>query len=81
MLGEVHDIAHEFPEYHDRIEALLKNDPAFAALLESHDNVDARIRELEEKGQPVADETMEDLKKERALAKDRIYDILRHAAD
>ena len=40
MLGEVHDIAHEFPEYHDRIESLLKNDPAFAALLEAHDKVD-----------------------------------------
>jgi len=80
MLGEVHDIAHEFPEYHERIESLLKNDPAFAALLQTHDNVDARIRELEEQGQPVADETMEDLKKERALAKDKIYDILRHAS-
>ena len=81
MLGEVHDITHEFPEYHDRIEALLNSDPKFTALMEAHDNVDARIRELEEKGQPVADETMEDLKKERALAKDKIYEILRHASD
>lgn len=81
MLGEVHDIAHEFPEYHEQIEALLKNDPKFTALLENHDEVDARIRELEEMGQPVADETMEDLKKERALAKDKIYEILRHGSD
>ena len=81
MLGEVHDIAHEFPEFHDRIETLLKNDPTFAGLLQSHDEVDARIRDLEGRGQPVADETMEDLKKERALAKDKIYEILRHASD
>lgn len=81
MLGEVHDIVHEFPEYQDQINSLVKDNPSFAEMLETHDKVDARIRELEEQGQPVTDETMEDLKKERVLTKDKIYDILRHTSN
>ena len=39
--------------------------------------LDAKVRQLEELGTPVADETIEDLKKERLLLKDRLYDLLR----
>ena len=80
MLGESHDIDHEFPEYHDEIVKLLDKDPEFAALMHEHDRLDAEIRDLELHDLPVADTYIEDQKKRRALLKDRIYDILRHTA-
>jgi hypothetical protein len=45
--------------------------------MDQYDTLDARVRRLEELGTPVADETIEELKKERLLLKDRLYDILR----
>ncbi len=78
MLGEPHDVDHEFPEYHDKVEALKASDPEFATLMKEHDQLDAQIRDLETGGQPVIDEYMEELKHRRAQFKDRIYDRLRH---
>ncbi len=77
MLSEHHDIDHEFPEYHQKLEALLAQDPEFAALVKQHDALDDEIRELEERGQPISDENMEALKFRRAELKDRIYARLR----
>ncbi len=77
MLGESHDVLHEFPEYRDRIDELRRTDSGFSSLMTEYDELDARIRQLEEKGSPVADETIEDLKKERIMLKDRIFNILK----
>ena len=77
MLGESHDLLHEFPDLEAKIATLRSSDEEFAELMTSYDNLDARVRELEELGIPVADETIEDLKKERLLMKDRLYEILR----
>jgi len=77
MLGEPHDLLHEFPDLEAKIAALRSSDEEFAELMTNYDNLDARVRALEELGTPVADETIEDLKKERLLMKDRLYEILR----
>lgn len=77
MLGESHDINHEFPEYIEKIDSLKKINPAFEALMKEHDKLDGEIRDLEEHDQPVADIYIEDLKKKRAFLKDRIYEALR----
>ena len=77
QLGESHDLLHEFPNLVTKIAELRSNDEDFAQLMNEYDNLDARVRKLEELGTPVADETMEDLKKERLLLKDRLYEILR----
>lgn len=77
MLGESHDLLHEFPDMGAKIVALRSTSEEFAQLMASYDNLDARVRRLEELGTPVADETIEDLKKERLLLKDRLYEILR----
>ena len=79
MLGEHHDIDHEFPKYHDKIVELSERDPEFAALMKEHDRLDDEIRDLEEHDSPVSDVYLEDQKKKRALLKDKVYDILRHA--
>ena len=77
MLGESHDILHEFPEYEGKIKDLVSTDTGFAGMLKDHDQVDAQIRELELHDQPVADEFMENLKKQRAMLKDQLYERLR----
>ncbi|MDJ0871249.1 MAG: DUF465 domain-containing protein [Gammaproteobacteria bacterium] len=77
MLGDSHDLIHEFPELTDKINRLKTEDPAFAKLMDDYDALDRRVRELEELAQPVADETMEDLKKERLKMKDELYARLR----
>lgn len=78
MLGEPHDLLHEFPDLKGKIANLCESNNEFARLMNAYDNLDARVRRLEELGTPVADETIEDLKKERLLLKDRLYEILRH---
>jgi len=77
MLGESHDLLHEFPDLENKIASLREEDATFAHLIKDYDDVDARVRELEELGTPVADETIEELKKERLMMKDRLYEILR----
>ena len=76
MLGEPHDLLHEFPELTDKIRRMREQDPSFAQLMDTYNDLDRRVRELEELAQPVADETMEDLKKERLKLKDRLYALL-----
>ena len=79
MLGEMHDILHEFPNLEDKINELHDSTPEFAHLMDEHDQLDTEIRDLEEHDQPTSDFHMEELKKKRALLKDKIYDILRHS--
>jgi len=77
MLGESHDLLHEFPDLEQKIATLRASSEEFAHLMSEYDMLDARVRKLEELGTPVADETIEDLKKERLLMKDRLYELLR----
>jgi hypothetical protein len=77
MLGESHDLLHEFPDLEQKIANLRASNDEFAHLMNDYDTLDARVRKLEELGTPVADETIEELKKERLLMKDRLYELLR----
>lgn len=78
MLGEPHDLMSEFPEFRDRIEVLRSNDGGFARLMTEYDQLDARIRRIEEFGQRIADRTIEELKKQRLSLKDRLHARLRN---
>lgn len=77
MLGETHDILHEFPDLEETIRNLRQSDATFSSLMEKHDSLDNEIRNLEELNQPIDDLKMEELKKTRALLKDQIYQYLR----
>ncbi|MBK1717963.1 YdcH family protein [Thiocystis violacea] len=77
MLGESHDLLHEFPDLEQKIANLRADNPEFAEIMDQYDGLDARVRSIEELGTPVADETIEDLKKERLLLKDTLYAMLR----
>ena len=80
MQGEHHEIEVEFPEFRLRIKELCAADPDFAAKIKRHDQLDNEIRKLEERGQPVADETLEKMKYERAGLKDAVYTRIRSGA-
>jgi uncharacterized protein YdcH (DUF465 family) len=80
MLGESHDLISEFPEFHDRIEVLRARDEDFGKLMKEYDQLDARIRRIEELGQHVADETIEELKRHRLKLKDHLYIRLKNGS-
>ena len=77
MSLEHHDLAHEFPEYKERIHDLKVSDAHFRKLFDEYDEVTTRVEALEKQESPVADETMEELKKERLALKDKLYKMLK----
>lgn len=77
MLGEMHDLRHEFPNLEEKIVVLRTENAEFARLMDEYDTLDAHVRDLEELGTPVADETIEELKKQRLHLKDMLYQLLR----
>ena len=76
MLGEPHDLLHEFPEYADKITDLRDNNDVFHILMDEYDWLDAHIRSLEELHTPISDFHIEEMKKRRLHLKDRLYTIL-----
>lgn len=77
MLGESHDLLHEFPDLENKIANLRTANAEFARLMDDYDGLDAQVRDIEELGTPVADETIEELKKQRLHLKDSLYIMLR----
>ena len=77
MHDEKHNLAHEFPEFHDQIHTLKQSDNHFAKLLTQHDEVDNEIRRAESGVEPHCDEHLSGLKLRRLELKDALYDILK----
>jgi uncharacterized protein YdcH (DUF465 family) len=76
MLGESHDLLHEFPEYESKIAKLRESNDLFHNLMDEYDWLDAQIRNLEELSTPISDFHMEEMKKRRLHLKDKLYRIL-----
>lgn len=79
MLGEHHDLAHEFPEYKDQIHALKISDPHFARLFDEYEDLDKEIYRIEEQIENTSDSYMEELKMKRVKLKDELYTMLKEA--
>ena len=77
MLGESHDLFHEFPEYRDRIAELKDADPRFAHLYDDYHVVNDEVERIELEIETPSDQYTETLKKQRLHLKDEIYAILR----
>ncbi|MDR9827679.1 YdcH family protein [Vibrio sp. FNV 38] len=73
MLGEVHSLSNDFPEYEDAINQLKKSDEEFLNGVKEYDAIDKKIRVLELNGSPIGDEYMHQLKHDRAVLKDALY--------
>lgn len=76
MLGEDHSLVHEFPQFKDLIERLDHEDSKFAHNNKRYTTLDREIRKLELKGSPIEDESMHQLKHDRSVLKDALYQYL-----
>jgi uncharacterized protein YdcH (DUF465 family) len=77
MLGESHDLFHEFPEYKNRIAELKAVDAQFATLYDEYHTVNDEVERIELQIETPSDFYTETLKKKRLHLKDEIYAILR----
>ncbi len=76
MHVEHHDLQHEFPEMVEAITVLKGSNALFAKLHASYNRLTGKVEDLEAHDMPVADFTLEDMKKQRVKLKDDLYHIL-----
>ena len=79
MLGEKHDLIHEFPEYKDQIHDLKTNNTHFAKLFDEYHEVEHEVRRIEENIETTSDDYLEELKKKRLDLKDQLFAMLKQA--
>lgn len=72
-----HDLAHEFPEYRDKIRDLKQHDGHFARLAADYHELVKELHLIESGGETPEDAYVEQLKKKRLKAKDEIGEMLR----
>ena len=76
MEPQQHDLAHEFPEYKDKIHALKTGNHHFAKLFDEYHQVNREVLRIEQEVEPVTDEYAEEMKKKRLLLKDQLFAML-----
>lgn len=69
-----------FPEYRDLITSLKGHDHHFTRLFDMHNAMDQTIKNMEAGIESATHLQIEQLKKEKLLLKDELYDILRKAS-
>lgn len=76
MQVEHHDLYTEFPDQRDAIDTMKAGSGYFAGLFARYNRLTGKVENLEEHDMPVADFTLEDMKKARVKLKDEIYQLL-----
>lgn len=76
MQVDHHDLHQDFPEFNEAIQVLKSGNAHFARLLASYSRLTGKVEDLEEHDMPVADFTIEDMKKQRIKLKDELYHML-----
>lgn len=76
MQVDHHDLHQEFPEFNDAIQVLKAGNARFAMLFASYHRLTGKVEDLQENDMPVADFTIEDMKKQRVMLKDELYHLL-----
>jgi uncharacterized protein YdcH (DUF465 family) len=71
-----HDLYSEFPDMREAIDAMKADSGYFAGLFARYNRLTGKVEDLEEHDMPVADFTLEDMKKARVKLKDEIYQLL-----
>ena len=80
MLGEKHDLVHEFPEHKERIHELKMNDKHFQHLYDKYNDINNEIIKIEDGHLTPSDEYTEELKVKRLHLKDELLNILVNAS-
>lgn len=76
MLEEKHDLAHEFPEYKEKIHTLKLENHHFAKLFDEYHLVNREIHRIESGVEPTSDDYLEEAKKKRLALKDELFSFL-----
>lgn len=76
QIEQHHDLHNEFPDMVDAIQALKTGNAHFARLFAVYHRLTGSVEDLEENDMPVADFTLEDMKKQRVRLKDELYHLL-----
>jgi uncharacterized protein len=77
---KLHEELPMFPEFRDLISTLKTEDAHFARLFQRHNELDHEIKNMEGGPLPANGRTIETLKKEKLLLKDKLYVVLKKAA-
>ncbi len=76
MSIDPHDLAHEFPALHDKIQALKASNAHFQRLTQRYEELNKEVVQIEEGVRAVDDQHLETLKKERLQLKDQLAAML-----
>ena len=76
MIGEKHDLAHEFPNHKDKIRDLKMHDAHFLSLYEKYNETTKEIEKIESGANNTSDDYLDGLKKERLALKDELFSLL-----
>ena len=76
MQVDHHELHLDFPDFDDAIQVLKSGNARFAKLFASYNRLTGNVEDLEEHDMPVADFTLEDMKKQRVKLKDELYHLL-----
>lgn len=69
-----------FPEYRDLISRLKASDAHFARLFHEHNELDQKIKNVEDGIETAPPEAVEEMKRAKLRLKDDLYSLLRRAA-
>lgn len=72
-----HELAADLPEYAEKIQALKESDAHFAKLYDAYHEVNRKVHRAETDVEPLGDDEMEELRKQRMTLKDELYAILK----
>lgn len=73
MLGEKHDLHHEFPEFEAEIRHLKMKSSHFARFFREYDELAHEITRVQQGIENPSDDYVESLKKKRLFYKDELY--------
>lgn len=73
MIGEKHDLHHEFPEYEKEIRHLKMNNNHFTRFFNEYDELAHEIVRIQQGIETPSDDFVESLKKKRLFLKDELY--------
>ena len=76
MQVDHHDLYADFPEMRDVIDDLREHNAFFRRAMGQYSRLTGRVEDLEVHDMPIADFTMEDMKKQRVHLKDLLYHFL-----
>jgi len=77
MLGEKHDLHHEFPEFKEEIHHLKMNDAHFSRLFKEYHELDHEVIRIEKGVETTSDDYLEQQKKQRLHLKDALFTLLK----